>query len=51
MASTQSALLRGSGSTNFKDMWPKMQPVVIKLLKQEQISRAEWQDLFWYAPL
>ena len=44
---TQSALLRGSGSTNFQIMWPKMQPVVVKLLKQQPITRSEWQDLFW----
>ena len=47
MATSQSALLRGSGSTNFQAMWPKMQPVVVKLLKQLSITRAEWQDLFW----
>ena len=44
---TVSPLLRGSGSTNFGAMWPRMQPVVLKLLKQEQVSRDQWQDLFW----
>ena len=45
--STSSALLKGSGSANFSGMWPRMQPVVLKLLKQERVSRDEWQDLFW----
>ena len=47
--STSSALLKGSGSANFSGMWPRMQPVVLKLLKQERVSRDEWQDLFWWA--
>lgn len=49
-STSTSALLRGSGSSNFNDMWPKMKPVVIKLLKQEAITRPEWQDLFWLVP-
>ena len=42
-------LLSSSGSANFSGMWPRMQPVVLKLLKQERVSRDEWQeqDLFW----
>ncbi len=47
MSSAQSALLRGNGSISFQEAWPKMQPVVVKLLKQQPITRAEWQDLFW----
>lgn len=26
-----------------------MRPVVLKLLRQQHVSRDEWQDLFWYA--
>eukprot|EP00731_Ephydatia_muelleri_P031995 Em0023g502a len=46
-SSTQSALLKGQGSTKFSDRWPQMRPVVLKLLKQEHVTRNEWQDLFW----
>ncbi len=45
--STMSALLKGQGSTKFADRWPEMKPVVLKLLKQEPVTRNEWQDLFW----
>ena len=43
-------MLKGTGSpqSQFKDKWPEMKPVVLKLLKQEHVSREEWQDLFWY---
>ena len=47
-SSTQSALLKGQGSTKFSDRWPQMRPVVLKLLKQEHVTRNEWQDLFWW---
>lgn len=47
--STMSALLKGQGSTKFADRWPEMKPVVLKLLKQEPVTRNEWQDLFWFA--
>ena len=45
-----SNMLKGTGSpqSQFKDKWPEMKPVVLKLLKQEHVSREEWQDLFWY---
>ena len=46
MTST-SALLKGQGSTQFSDRWPEMRPVVLKLLNQEQVTRDEWQNLFW----
>ena len=42
-------LLSSSGSANFSGMWPRMQPVVLKLLKQERVPHDEWQDLFWWA--
>ena len=41
------SLLKGPGSTKFADRWPDMQPVVLKLLKQEHVTRDEWQNLFW----
>lgn len=32
----------------FDDRWgPHMEPTVLKLLKQEPVTRGEWQDLFW----
>ncbi|ELT89017.1 hypothetical protein CAPTEDRAFT_219953 [Capitella teleta] len=33
------------------DKWPSMRPTVLKLLRQETVSRAEWQDLFWLVHL
>ena len=35
--------------SQFQEKWPKMRPVVLKLLRQQHVSRDEWQDLFWYA--
>ena len=31
----------------FEDKWENMRPTVLKLLCQENVSRSEWQDLFW----
>jgi hypothetical protein len=31
----------------FEDYWPKMRPVILRLLKQESVNNSEWQDLFW----
>nr|CAB3234773.1 cullin-5-like [Phallusia mammillata] len=31
----------------FDEKWPAMQPVILKLLSQESVTRQEWQDLFW----
>jgi len=31
----------------FEEQWPKMQPSIVKLLRQESINRSEWQDLFY----
>jgi hypothetical protein len=25
-----------------------MKPIVIKILKQKGVTKAEWQDLFWW---
>lgn len=31
----------------FEDKWPHMRPIVLKLLNQEPVSPAEWQELFY----
>lgn len=31
----------------FEDKWPAMRPIVLKLLQQEAVTQAEWQDLFY----
>lgn len=31
----------------FEDKWPCMRPTILKLLKQEPVTQAEWQDLFF----
>jgi len=31
----------------FEEQWPKMQPSIVKLLRQEPVNRSEWQDLFY----
>ncbi|XP_065907463.1 cullin-5-like [Dysidea avara] len=33
--------------SQFQEKWPNMKPVVLKLLRQQHVSRDEWQDLFW----
>ncbi|MPC51767.1 Cullin-5 [Portunus trituberculatus] len=35
------------GTVTFEEKWPTMRPTVLKLLRQECVSRSEWQDLFW----
>ncbi|KAL8606036.1 Cullin-5 [Nucella lapillus] len=35
------------GQCKFEEKWPIMEPTVLKLLRQESVSRDEWQDLFW----
>lgn len=35
------------GQLKFEDKWRSMQPVVAKLLEQEPVSPAEWQELFY----
>ncbi|XP_074660838.1 cullin-5-like isoform X2 [Tubulanus polymorphus] len=42
-----SSMLKGSGQLQFDDKWPSMRPTVLKLLRQETVTRPEWQDLFW----
>ena len=34
---------------SFEDHWPSMRPVILKLLRQDPVTRSEWQDIFWYA--
>ena len=36
-----------SQQLSFEDKWPMMRPTILKLLRQEPVSRAEWHDLFW----
>ena len=31
----------------FEEKWPSMRPTILKLLRQEAVTRAEWHDLFW----
>ncbi|KAL4233301.1 Cullin-5 [Mactra antiquata] len=35
------------GQSQFEEKWPSMRPSVLKLLRQEPVTRSEWQDLFW----
>lgn len=35
------------GQSQFEDRWPSMRPTALKLLRQEPVTKAEWQDLFW----
>lgn len=41
------AMLKDKGQLQFEDNWPSMRPTILKLLRQEPVSRSEWQDLFW----
>ncbi|CAH1103905.1 unnamed protein product [Psylliodes chrysocephalus] len=40
-------MLKEKGQLKFEDKWPYMGPIVLKLLKQEPVSPAEWQELFY----
>ena len=40
-------LLKDPNSPVFDEKWPSMRPTILKLLRQEAVSRAEWHDLFW----
>ncbi|XP_037944656.1 cullin-5 [Teleopsis dalmanni] len=40
-------MLKGKAQRTFEDVWPQMRIIVLKLLKQETVSQAEWQDLFY----
>ena len=34
-------------NASFEEKWPSIRPTVLKLLRQESVTREEWQDLFW----
>ena len=40
-------MLKDKGQLSFEDKWPSMRPTILKLLRQEAVSRSEWHDLFW----
>ncbi|KAK9696488.1 Cullin family [Popillia japonica] len=40
-------MLKERGQLKFEDKWPAMRLIVLKLLRQESVSPAEWQDLFY----
>lgn len=40
-------MLKGKDTVSFEDHWPSLRPTVLKLLKQESVSKTEWQDLFY----
>ncbi|XP_041351590.1 cullin-5-like isoform X1 [Gigantopelta aegis] len=41
------AMLGQQGQCRFEDKWPSMRPTVLKLLRQEAVTRDEWHGLFW----
>lgn len=41
------AMLKDKVQATFEDKWPYMRPIILKLLKQEPVTQAEWQDLFY----
>jgi len=40
-------MLKDKQQPVFEDKWPNMRPTILKLLRQEAVSRVEWHDLFW----
>lgn len=40
-------MLKEKGQLKFEDKWLYMRPTVLKLLKQEGVNPAEWQELFY----
>ena len=40
-------MLKDKTQLSFEDKWPTMRPTILKLLRQEAVSRSEWHDLFW----
>ncbi|XP_048768750.1 cullin-5-like [Ostrea edulis] len=40
------AMLKQQGQSQFEERWPTMRPTALKLLRQETVTKAEWQDLF-----
>lgn len=39
-------LLKNKGSLQFEDKWDFMRPIVLKLLRQESVTKQQWFDLF-----
>lgn len=39
-------LLQNKGSLQFEDKWDLMRPIVLKLLRQESVTKQQWFDLF-----
>ncbi|RVE64172.1 hypothetical protein OJAV_G00143850 [Oryzias javanicus] len=39
-------LLKNKGSLQFEDKWDLMRPIVLKLLRQECVTKQQWFDLF-----
>lgn len=37
----------GEGGVSFAEEWERMLPIVLRLLRQEGVSKAEWQGLFF----
>ncbi|MED6285316.1 Cullin-5 [Characodon lateralis] len=41
-----SNLLKNKGSLQFEDKWDLMRPIILKLLRQESVTKQQWFDLF-----
>ncbi|KZS10619.1 Cullin-5 [Daphnia magna] len=41
------SMWKDKGQLVFEEQWPLMRPTILKLLRQEPVSRAEWHELFW----
>ncbi|XP_035734939.1 cullin-5-like [Vespa mandarinia] len=41
------SMLKNKDEFTFEDKWPYMHPIILKLLNQEPVTHAEWQDLFY----
>lgn len=39
---------QNKGSLQFEDKWDLMRPIVLKLLRQESVTKQQWFDLFSY---
>ena len=37
---------KNKGSLQFEDKWDFMRPIVLKLLRQESVTKQQWFDLF-----
>ena len=40
-------MLKDPNQPVFEEKWLSMRPTILKLLRQEAVTRAEWHDLFW----